>query len=300
MVGPSGRRHNSGDNISMVLKASTLKFSAAMPFGALRRRLDQSSAYDWAMRCPIMIYYSLMLVRDLRAFVHQVELDPTAFEQFDVAILAATLGRISQWMFIFLFAIQPLFRLRAIAKSEEILPRLTALIAVCAPLMFMQLERASPNVAFDLSAVVLILTANVMVVVTISFLGRSLSVMPEARRLVETGPYGIVRHPLYLCELLGFCGITLLYRSLPAFALLLATIALQVARARWEEGVLARTFPEFAAYRARTSFLIPLDPVHFLASFVVDRTVRRRSALVVAAIIAVLGLVATMLPRLII
>ena len=279
---------------------STPKILATMPFGELRRRLDRSLIYDWVMRCPIMIYYSLLLFRDVRAFFHQVALDPTAFAQFDVAVFAATLARISQWMFIFLFAIQPLFRLRAIAKSEAILPRLAALIAVCAPLMFMQLERAPPNIAFDLSAVVLTLTANVMVVVTISFLGRSLSVMPEARRLVQTGPYGIVRHPLYLCEILGFCGVTLLYRSLPALGLLLATIALQVARARWEEGVLARTFPEFAAYRARTSFLVPLDPVHFLASFMVDASVRRRSALVVASMIAVLALVAAVLPRLIV
>ncbi len=270
-----------------------------MPFGELRRRLDQSTIYDWAMRLPIMVYYSLMLFRDVRAFFHQVQQEPAAFAQFDVAIFVATMARISQWMFVFLFAIQPLFRLRAIAKSDQVLPRLAALIAVCAPLMFMQLERAPSNVAFDLLAVVVTLAANVMVVVTVSFLGRSLSVMPEARRLVQAGPYGIVRHPLYLCEILGFCGITLLYRSLPAVGLLLLTIALQIARARWEEGVLARTFPEFAAYRARTSFLIPLDPVHFLASFMVDATVRRRLALVVASMIAVLALVATALPKLI-
>lgn len=67
--------------------------------------------------------------------------------------------------------------------------------------MFMLLQRAAPSVMYNSLAAVVGLSANVMALVTASFLGRSLSVMPEARRLVQDGPYGIVRHPLYLCEL---------------------------------------------------------------------------------------------------
>jgi protein-S-isoprenylcysteine O-methyltransferase Ste14 len=139
-----------------------------------------------------------------------------------------------------------------------------------------------------------------MSLVTVSFLGRSLSVMPEARRLVQRGPYGMVRHPLYLFEMLATAAVALQYRSLLAFGLLLLVITLQVARARWEEGVLARVLPDFAAYRSQTSFLIPRDPVHFLASFMMDAAVRRRAALVVVSMVAVLALVATVLPRLIV
>jgi len=76
-------------------------------------------------------------------------------------------------------------------------------------------------------------------------------------------------------------------------------IALQVARARWEEDVLARVLPDFAAYRVQTPFLIPRDPVHFLASFMMDAVVRRRAVLVVVSLVAVLALVATVLPRLV-
>ncbi len=272
----------------------------AMPFGDLRRRLDRSLIYDWAMRCPVVVYCSFLLFRDVVAFCQQVAQDPVVFEQFDSGIVVAMLARISQWMFVVLLSIQPLFRLRAIAKSEEILPRVAALIAVCVPLMFMLLERAPPSLAFNLLGVVVSLLANVMAVVTASFLGRSLSVMPEARQLVRSGPYGIVRHPLYLCEMLGIAAVALQYRSLPAAGLLVLAIALQVARARWEEGVLARAFPDFAAYRSQTSFLIPPDPVHFLASFLTDRAAQRRLALVVASMVAVLALVATVLPRLIV
>jgi len=272
----------------------------AMPFGDLRRRLDQSVTYDWAMRCPIMVYGSFILFRDVLGFCQQVAQDPVAFEQFDAGTFVAMLARISQWMFVILLSIQPLFRLRPVAKSEEILPRVVALIAVSLPLMYMLLDRAPPSLAFNLVAVVVSVLANVMSLVTVSFLGRSLSVMPEARRPVQRGPYGMVRHPLYLFEMLATAAVALQYRSLLAFGLLLLVITLQVARARWEEGVLARVLPDFAAYRSQTSFLIPRDPVHFLASFMMDAAVRRRAALVVVSMVAVLALVATVLPRLIV
>jgi protein-S-isoprenylcysteine O-methyltransferase Ste14 len=273
--------------------------SLAMPFGDLRRKLDQSVVYDWAMRCPIMIYCSFLLCRDVVQFCQQVAHDPVAFEQFDAGTYVAMLARISQWMFVILLSIQPLFRLRPIGKSEEILPRVAALIAVTLPLMYMLLDRAPANLTFNLVAVVLSVLANVMALVTVSFLGRSLSVMPEARRLVQRGPYGMVRHPLYLFEMLATAAVALQYRSLLAVGLLLLAIALQVARARWEEDVLARVLPDFAAYRAQTPFLIPRDPVHFLASFMMDAAVRRRAAFVVVSMVAVLALVATVLPRLI-
>jgi protein-S-isoprenylcysteine O-methyltransferase Ste14 len=262
--------------------------SLITPAGALRRRLDQSTIYDWAMRCPLIVYSSFILFRDVSGFCHQAAQDPLLFSHFDVNIALAFLARISQWMFVVLLSIQPLFRLRAIAKSDAILPRFGALAAVSVPLLFMLLERAPPSVAFNLLAVIISLLANVMALVTASFLGRSLSVMPEARRLVQSGPYGAVRHPLYFCELIGTAAVFLQYRSWPATALLLLAIVLLVRRAGWEEAVLARTFPEFAAYRARTSFLVPADPLRFFASFLTQRVARRRLAFVVVIMIAVL------------
>jgi protein-S-isoprenylcysteine O-methyltransferase Ste14 len=268
----------------------------ALVFAKLRRRLDQSQLYDWAMRIPIVAYSLFVLARDVCGFFDQVLAQPALFAQADGSLVIATLSRISQWMFVALLAILPVFRLRPLAKSEHMLPRLVALAAVCMPPLFMLLTRAPANLAFNAFAVVLGLAANAMAVVTVSFLGRSLSVMPEARRLVSGGPYAVVRHPLYLCEMLGCIAIVLQYRSAAAVALLAAIAALQIARARWEEGVLARAFPEFAAYRSRTPFLIPHHPVRFLAMFFADRMARRRSALVVAASAGLLVLILALLP----
>jgi protein-S-isoprenylcysteine O-methyltransferase Ste14 len=269
-----------------------------MLYRTFRQRLDQSQLYDWAMRIPTVVYSLFVLIRDVLGFLDQILIHPAMFAQPDGGIVIAVLARISQWIFIALLAILPVFRLRPIAKSDNILPRLIALLAVCLPPIFMLLARAPANLAFNSVAVVMSVTANVMSVVTVSFLGRSLSVMPEARQLVKSGPYTIVRHPLYLCEIMGVVAIVLQYRSFPAIALFALIVTLQIARARWEETVLAHAFPKFANYRRHTPFLIPRDPVGFLMMFFADATTRRRSALVMSSTVGLLALVMGILPKL--
>jgi len=272
--------------------------SLFMMLGEVRHRLDQNPIYDWVMRCPVVAFSLLILSRDVHAFSQQALHDRIILEQLDIGLLAATLARISQWMFVLLLSIQPLFRLRPIAKSEDMLPRIAALMAVGIPLTFMLLDRAPADVAFNLTSVVLSLFANVACLVTAGFLGRSLSVMPEARRLVRAGPYATVRHPLYLFEILGIGAVALQYRSLPAAGLLLVAAGLQVARARWEEAVLDRAFDDFGTYRAETSFLVPAKPLRFFASFAKDVVARRLLATVVAVMLFMLALIAATLPKL--
>ncbi len=88
-------------------------------------------------------------------------------------------------------------------------------------------------------------------------LGRSFSLLPQARRLVTSGPYRYVRHPIYLGGFLITLGEVWLRWSPLVVALNLVFVAAQVARLRYEEALLERTFPEYAEYRARTSCVIP-------------------------------------------
>lgn len=70
-------------------------------------------------------------------------------------------------------------------------------------------------------------------------LGRSFGIAPADRGLVQGGPYRLVRHPMYLGELLF--RLVLVGATLHAgnAALLLALILLQVARIRREEQIIA-------------------------------------------------------------
>jgi protein-S-isoprenylcysteine O-methyltransferase Ste14 len=88
-------------------------------------------------------------------------------------------------------------------------------------------------------------------------LRRSLSVIPEARRLVTKGPYRLVRHPLYLFEILAGLALLLGTPGSVATASFVVFVALQVTRSRFEERLLAATFPDYSGYARSTDRLVP-------------------------------------------
>jgi protein-S-isoprenylcysteine O-methyltransferase Ste14 len=103
----------------------------------------------------------------------------------------------------------------------------------------------------------LMLTGTLLALWSALALGRSFSLLPQARTLVTSGPYRFVRHPMYAGGLLIALGEVWLRFSPLVLGLNLVFLAAQLVRLRYEEDLLARTFPEYAAYRKRTSALIP-------------------------------------------
>jgi protein-S-isoprenylcysteine O-methyltransferase Ste14 len=89
------------------------------------------------------------------------------------------------------------------------------------------------------------------------WLGRAFSVMAQSRRLVVTGPYSIVRHPLYLCEEISVLGIALAHLSIAAVLIVLVQWMFQLRRMTNEEHVIEATFPEYADYATRTPKILP-------------------------------------------
>jgi protein-S-isoprenylcysteine O-methyltransferase Ste14 len=93
-------------------------------------------------------------------------------------------------------------------------------------------------------------------------LGPAWSFLPEAdqgRGLVTTGPYRLVRHPIYSGFALLAAGEALAFASWPALTIVLFGILPTFAwRARAEEKLLSRTFGErYAMYRQQTTAIIP-------------------------------------------
>ena len=88
-------------------------------------------------------------------------------------------------------------------------------------------------------------------------LGTCFGVLPEVRGLVTRGPYRIVRHPIYLGELGAYAGLFVASPRLLNLIGGLFFVAGQATRMRLEERALRAEFPEYAAYAARTSRLLP-------------------------------------------
>ena len=80
----------------------------------------------------------------------------------------------------------------------------------------------------------------------------------ENHTLVDTGPYAIVRHPIYTAILLMFVGTAIANGTVGGLVALPVAVVGFVVKARQEEGLLQRHFPDaYPAYRARTRMLVP-------------------------------------------
>ncbi len=89
-------------------------------------------------------------------------------------------------------------------------------------------------------------------------LRESFSIMAEVRDLVTSGPYGWVRHPLYLGYFLNWDGLSIMFQGWETKAYVLVLVGLQVVRARVEERKLRSELgEEYARYMESTGFLFP-------------------------------------------
>jgi protein-S-isoprenylcysteine O-methyltransferase Ste14 len=88
-------------------------------------------------------------------------------------------------------------------------------------------------------------------------LRKSFSLTPQARRLAATGPYRILRHPLYLGEALNIVGIMVGTGSLTVVVAVVVVVAGEVTRAGLEERLLRRAFPDYATVFMGVAHLVP-------------------------------------------
>lgn len=97
---------------------------------------------------------------------------------------------------------------------------------------------------------------------SIIHLGRFFTVdvaIARDHRIIDDGPYRLLRHPSYSGALLAFCGLgLLLFNWTAALALVVPILLLFPRRIAIEEAALSAAFGEaYEAYRARTKRLVP-------------------------------------------
>ncbi len=90
-----------------------------------------------------------------------------------------------------------------------------------------------------------------------AYLSRTIEVQ-EGQRVVDTGLYGVVRHPMYAASLLLFLSMPLVLGSLYSLAVFLTYPMIIAVRIRHEEAFLEKELEGYAAYRKRVKYrLIP-------------------------------------------
>lgn len=90
-----------------------------------------------------------------------------------------------------------------------------------------------------------------------AYLSRTIEVQ-ENQKVVDTGLYGIVRHPMYSATVLLFLSMPLILGSLISFLIMLLYIPLIVKRIRNEEEVLEKELDGYKEYKQKIKYrLIP-------------------------------------------
>lgn len=105
----------------------------------------------------------------------------------------------------------------------------------------------------------LILIALLLMVLSLIAMGGLLFSAGPPGRLITHGVYHFTRHPFYLALMIGFLGLAFSSNNWIALAsALFIVIPVNIMRSLREEEDLAIAFPEeWAAYKRKTSFLIP-------------------------------------------
>jgi protein-S-isoprenylcysteine O-methyltransferase Ste14 len=216
---------------------------------------QQSRPYDLAMRLPLLCWSVVCTMAWTNGLAQYVRgADPGLTDAVYGINIAMRLSAIA---FLVLLAASVVLRAQPLGKARGFEPRMSALIGTFIIYTFSFFPRHELSFAAEIVATSLTLIGSGAAVFALTQLGRSFSVMAEARRLVTSGMYRFVRHPLYLAEELAVVGIFMQFLSLWTGLLLAVQIAFQLRRMHNEEVVLGETFPEYAAYKEKTACLIP-------------------------------------------
>jgi len=143
-------------------------------------------------------------------------------------------------------------------------------LAICIPLFYfgwVPLFHTTSNAAvlLGMGGLILYLAGFAFVLWARRTLGRNwgLSTSKQVKllddhKLIETGPYAFIRHPMYFGWWVAMLGLTLLYPVWAVFLLFIFSLISFAGRARREESALAERFGElWLGYKKRTKSLIP-------------------------------------------
>jgi len=88
-----------------------------------------------------------------------------------------------------------------------------------------------------------------------AYLSRTIKV-EAGQKVVDTGLYGIVRHPMYMATILLFLMMPVVLGSWYALIVFAAYPAIIIIRLRDEEDLLTRELPGYAAYKEKVRYRI--------------------------------------------
>jgi protein-S-isoprenylcysteine O-methyltransferase Ste14 len=229
--------------------------SAVVRFKVFFKTFQDTKLYDLLAAVPLIAWYGLCLGQQLRVLTR--EIGEMNFATADISVIASVTSRGASSIFFVTIALLLTLRDKPRAKTAGLYPRFAAFAGTYLGVAMVLLPPRELSAPLAMISTLIALCGTMFAIYAVLSLGRSLSMLPEARRLVTRGPYRLIRHPLYLSEAMLLVGVTLQFLSPLALALLTIQCLFQLERMKNEERVLSSTFPEYRDYMASTARLVP-------------------------------------------
>ena len=155
-------------------------------------------------------------------------------------------------------------------KSKEQRGTQSTVVKLAALAFILSFLMAGVDYRFALTQVpqILVITASVMLLLSYgiyaevmrenAYLSRTIEVQ-ENQKVIDTGLYGIVRHPMYMATIFLFLSIPLVLGSWISFVIMLSYPAVIIARIKDEELLLEKELQGYKEYKNKVKYLlIPL------------------------------------------
>jgi len=218
------------------------------------QRFQNTKLFDLAAAAPLIVWYCIGIAGLLPQLLNECR---QLLSAFHLTTLCAILSQTVSLAFLGLQIVLFVIRRTPERKSQGFVPRAVAIVGSNLQLAFLAVPRVEAPLAVQLISTVLVVVGMGAAVYVGFWLGRSFSVLPQARQLVMTGPYRVIRHPLYLTEQIATFGIMLQYAQPWSLLIALASLTAQFPRMHYEEQILSETFPPYHAYMQRTARFVP-------------------------------------------
>jgi protein-S-isoprenylcysteine O-methyltransferase Ste14 len=202
------------------------------------KRLRETGIADFAARAAVVLLFALLSINLLQEFLRTGHVTGLLLLASESLVVVLTVAR----------------RRAAVVDSSAKAATVTG-VSLAGPWMLRTAEVTAlvpDHVTSLISGIGL-----VIVVASKMALGRSFGLVPANRGVVVRGPYGFVRHPIYLGYLISHVAFFLAQPTMWNAAVILIGDGTLIARALMEERVLSRD-ADYASYCRRVSWhLVP-------------------------------------------
>ena len=203
---------------------------------------------------PLTLWYGWLLGREVPKLADSIAYNvehPDALQALRLFAYASSMS------FLILFALLMIVRIAPRAVSSTNSGKVVALLGAFGSSLFLLLPYAPLSAVHAALSASLVTAGTFFSTCALAYLGRSISILPGARKLVLIGPYRFIRHPIYLGELCALVGTMMLFEQPWSLMLFSMIAAAQWRRILHEEAVLDRAFPQYSNYKRSTHRLIP-------------------------------------------